>query len=198
MEKTAEGAEGSQGLGWGVWLYRRTFISSLVMVLVSAGLGVGLRAELRLLANALAVLQCLSLVLVLLNAPGGARVMRSGVGVFVLGALAYGFLERAKNAVPVTNELLFAGLCVVGATALLHHVWIRLAQYLDANDAVALVRKSLWWTLALQLLIMLGAGPIGIVLSMVATLVLGGLATMWMWMALGEIQRRVDAAVSPA
>jgi hypothetical protein len=39
MEKTAEGAEGSQGLGWGVWLYRRTFISSLVMVLVSSGLG---------------------------------------------------------------------------------------------------------------------------------------------------------------
>ncbi len=194
MEKTAEGAEGSQGLGWGVWLYRRTFVSSLVLVLVSSGLG----AELRLLANALAVLQCLSLVLVLLNAPAGARVMRSGVGVFVLGALAYGFLERAKNAVPVTNELFFAGLCVVGATALLHRVWIRLAQYLGANDAAALVRKSLWWTLALQLLIMLGAGPIGIVLSMVATLVLGGLATMWMWMALGEIQRRVDAAVSPA
>jgi hypothetical protein len=35
--------------------------------------------------------------------------MRSGVGVFVLSALAYVFLESAKKAYPVTNELFFTG-----------------------------------------------------------------------------------------
>lgn len=190
MEKAAAVPRGFTRLGWGVWLYRRTFLSSLVLVLVSSGL----RAELRLLANALFVLQCLSLVLVLLNAPAGARVMRSGVGVFGLGALAWAFLESAKRAYPVTNELFFAGLCVVGATALLHHVWIRLAQYLGANDAAALVRKSLWWTLTLQLIVMLGAGVMILPLLILATVFLGGLSTLRMWMALGETQRRVDAA----